>query len=110
MSGSTSSKVWIPTPLGSVVMKCLAKRPEDRWQTAGEVATELDPLVTPERFQSMIRMAAEQMRTLSYTHLFAGKTHEPAIVLAEKLKAMVKGALPSSPDDFQKRKWFQKQG
>ena len=31
-------------------------------------------------------------------------------VLVAKLKAMVKGPLPSSPDDFQKRKWFQKQG
>jgi len=31
-------------------------------------------------------------------------------VLVEKLKAMVKGPLPSSPDDFQKRKWFEKQG
>jgi len=31
-------------------------------------------------------------------------------VLVAKLKAMVQGPLPSSPDDFQKRKWFQKQG
>lgn len=31
-------------------------------------------------------------------------------VLVAKLKAMVKGSLPSSPDDFQKKKWFQKQG
>ena len=31
-------------------------------------------------------------------------------VLVEKLKSMVKGPLPSSPDDFQKKKWFQKQG
>ena len=30
--------------------------------------------------------AAEQMRKLSYGHVFAGKTHEPAIALAEKLK------------------------
>ena len=29
-------------------------------------------------------------------------------VLVEKLKSMVKGPLPSSPDDFQKKKWFQK--
>ena len=31
-------------------------------------------------------------------------------VLVGKLKAMVKGPLPSSPDDFQKRKWFEKKG
>ena len=30
--------------------------------------------------------------------------------LVQKLKSMVKGPLPESPDDFQKRKWFQKQG
>jgi len=30
-------------------------------------------------------------------------------VLVAKLKAMVKGPLPTSPDDFQKKKWFQKQ-
>ena len=30
--------------------------------------------------------------------------------LVRKLKSMVKGPLPSSPDDFQKRKWFEKKG
>jgi len=29
-------------------------------------------------------------------------------VLVQKLKVMVKGPMPSSPDDFQKKKWFQK--
>jgi hypothetical protein len=31
-------------------------------------------------------------------------------VLVKKLKSMVKGSMPTSPDDFQKKKWFQKQG
>jgi 4-aminobutyrate---pyruvate transaminase len=31
-------------------------------------------------------VAAEQMRKLSYAHVFAGKSHEPAAALAEKLK------------------------
>ncbi len=30
--------------------------------------------------------AAEQMRKLAFGHLFAGRSHEPAIALAEKLK------------------------
>jgi hypothetical protein len=30
--------------------------------------------------------------------------------LVGKLKCMVKGPLPASPDDFQKRKWFQEEG
>ena len=29
-------------------------------------------------------------------------------VLVGKLKSIVKGPLPASPDDFQKRKWYQK--
>src|SRR6201999_605734 len=32
--------------------------------------------------------AAEQMRKLSYGHVFAGKSHEPAAALAEKLKEL----------------------
>jgi len=28
--------------------------------------------------------------------------------LVQTLRSMVKGPMPSSPDDFQKRKWFQK--
>src|SRR4051812_5819938 len=32
--------------------------------------------------------AAEQMRKLSFGHVFAGKSHEPAIALAEALKAL----------------------
>ncbi len=29
-------------------------------------------------------------------------------LLVRKLKTMVKGPLPASPDDFEKKKWFQK--
>ena len=32
--------------------------------------------------------AAEQMRKLSFGHIFGGKSHEPGIALAEKLKEM----------------------
>ena len=38
--------------------------------------------------KSLRMLAAEQMKKLSYSQLFAGKTHEPSILLAEKLKAM----------------------
>ncbi|MGD9802352.1 MAG: aspartate aminotransferase family protein [Hyphomicrobiaceae bacterium] len=37
----------------------------------------------------LIEAAYEQMQKLSFSHLFGGRSHEPAIQLAEKLKEMV---------------------
>ena len=39
--------------------------------------------------EELARVAAEQMRRLSFSQIFAAKTHEPAVLLAEKLKAMM---------------------
>ena len=39
--------------------------------------------------EELVQVAAEQLRQLSYSQLFAGKTHEPGALLAEKLKAML---------------------
>ena len=36
----------------------------------------------------LIEAAREQMSRLSFSHLFGGRSHEPAIALAEKLKAL----------------------
>jgi eukaryotic-like serine/threonine-protein kinase len=36
-----------PPGLESIIMKCLAKRPADRWQTADELLAQLEPLATP---------------------------------------------------------------
>lgn len=36
--------------------------------------------------EELVEAAAEQMRRLSFSHLFAGKSHDPGIALAEKLK------------------------
>ena len=38
--------------------------------------------------KELIECATEQMSRLSFSHLFGGRSHEPAIALAEKLKAM----------------------
>jgi 4-aminobutyrate--pyruvate transaminase len=38
--------------------------------------------------EELAQVAQEQMRKLSYSQLFAGKTNEPSVLLAEKLKAM----------------------
>ena len=37
----------IPPALEAVIMRCLAKRPADRWQTAGDLHAALEPLATP---------------------------------------------------------------
>ncbi|HEY3934388.1 MAG TPA: protein kinase [Gemmatimonadales bacterium] len=37
----------IPAPLDALVMRCLAKRPADRWQTAAELHAALEPFATP---------------------------------------------------------------
>src|SRR5450432_1972077 len=36
--------------------------------------------------EELVQAAAEQMRKLSYAHIFGGKSHDPGIALAEKLK------------------------
>lgn len=36
--------------------------------------------------EELIETATEQLRRMPYTHLFAGKSHDPAIELSEKLK------------------------
>jgi serine/threonine-protein kinase len=37
----------IPPALEALIMRCLAKRPADRWQTAGELHAALEPFATP---------------------------------------------------------------
>jgi Tol biopolymer transport system component len=40
-------RATVSPALAAVVMKCLAKKPADRWQTAEEVLQHLEPLATP---------------------------------------------------------------
>ncbi len=44
--------------LANVVMKCLAKRPADRWQTADELLEHLEPFATPSGGVTPVRTAA----------------------------------------------------
>jgi Tol biopolymer transport system component len=43
----TAHRASISPALAAVVMKCLAKRSADRWQTADELLAQLEPLLTP---------------------------------------------------------------
>ena len=38
--------------------------------------------------ERLVEAAARQMRQLPYSHIFAGRSHEPAIELAERLKEL----------------------
>ncbi|MEO7251338.1 MAG: protein kinase, partial [Arenimonas sp.] len=43
----TVHRPGIPPALAAVIMRALAKQPADRWQTAEELVTQLEPLTTP---------------------------------------------------------------
>ena len=43
----TSQRAAVPPALDAIVMRCLEKRPADRWQSAEELLPQLDALLTP---------------------------------------------------------------
>ncbi|MGH7548169.1 MAG: protein kinase domain-containing protein [Gemmatimonadales bacterium] len=43
----TKYRDTVPPALAGLVMRCLAKRPADRWQSANEILEQLEQLVTP---------------------------------------------------------------
>ncbi|MCH7716791.1 MAG: serine/threonine protein kinase, partial [Gemmatimonadetes bacterium] len=43
----TESRTTVSPELGAVIMKCLEKKPADRWQSAEELHVELEKLTTP---------------------------------------------------------------
>jgi eukaryotic-like serine/threonine-protein kinase len=43
----TAQRAAVPEPLAEVIMKCLERRPADRFQSADEVLTRLEAVVTP---------------------------------------------------------------
>jgi tRNA A-37 threonylcarbamoyl transferase component Bud32 len=43
----TARRPAVPAQLGMVIMKCLEKRPADRWQSAEDLLAQLEPLATP---------------------------------------------------------------
>ena len=61
-----SRRPGVPEALDAIMMKCLAKRPADRWQDAGELATQLEQLfttsagITPTQTRPMPSAAVER--------------------------------------------------
>ena len=47
--------------------------------------------------EELVETASEQMRKLAYSHLYNGRSHDPAIELAERLKEMAQHGLRFMP-------------
>jgi serine/threonine-protein kinase len=43
----TQRRPSVPAPLAELVMRCLEKKPADRWQTADQIVTRLEAIATP---------------------------------------------------------------
>ncbi|HSA57613.1 MAG TPA: serine/threonine-protein kinase [Gemmatimonadaceae bacterium] len=43
----TQHRAAVPEPLAQLVMRCLEKKPADRWQSAAELVTQLETMLTP---------------------------------------------------------------
>jgi len=43
----TQQRASVPVPLAALVMRCLEKKPADRWQTAEELLVQLEAMATP---------------------------------------------------------------
>jgi len=68
----TTHRPSVPPALASVVMRCLEKRPADRWQRADEIIPHLDAALTPSGTQptAAAMTAMDAGRTLRQAHPF----------------------------------------
>jgi eukaryotic-like serine/threonine-protein kinase len=62
----------VPASLASAVMRCLAKRREDRWQSAGELLAELEAVTTPSGGSTAVTPAPGPRRRRRQAFLFGG--------------------------------------
>jgi serine/threonine-protein kinase len=77
----------LPPGLEALVMRCLAKRPADRFQTADELVTALEPLaapsggITPTQTQPVSALAVKHPGKFRWTYAVAGATLIAAVGL-----------------------------
>lgn len=55
----------VPEALASLVMRCLEKKPADRWQSATELVTQLETILTPPGGSAPARPARSRSRTVA---------------------------------------------
>ncbi|MFL5494926.1 MAG: protein kinase domain-containing protein [Gemmatimonadales bacterium] len=101
--------------LSAVVMRCLAKHPADRWQTAQELLTQLEPLVTPSGgmtptetrpVAAVVRPTARRATTLAIgvavlalaaTGLVLARRHPAELVLGRRTQVTLDPGLELDP-------------
>ena len=94
---ATASGVSLPAAVDHVVARCLAKRPDDRWQTARDVRLELAWIAgeSPERPPAAVIRRRPRLREALAWALAA-----IALVLAGTTLAMRRGASPAALTRF----------
>ncbi len=60
----TQHRPAVPPALGALVMRCLEKKPADRWQTAAELSQQLEAMATSGGHEATLAMAATATRAI----------------------------------------------
>jgi tRNA A-37 threonylcarbamoyl transferase component Bud32 len=82
----TAHRAACPPILGAIIMRCLEKRPSDRWQTAEELLAQLEPLATPSG-----GVTPTQTRPVEATGAIARPTPLSRMIVAGTLVAFLTG-------------------
>ena len=77
----SSHRPAVPAALNAVVMRCLEKRPADRWQSADELIPHLDALLTPSGGMTPTAATAATAAISSGTEAAIRKSHPLRVAL-----------------------------
>ncbi|MEO5904419.1 MAG: serine/threonine-protein kinase [Gemmatimonadaceae bacterium] len=75
----TTHRASVPSALANVIMRCLEKKPGDRWQSADELVQQLSMIATP---GAMTPHATAPHVAASYGKQDSGRSRRPAIAAA----------------------------
>ena len=92
----SAQRADVPPDLADIVMKCLAKRPADRWQTADELLSRLDPMTIGIRSGGFDAPAGRPVR-VSRSKLAIGATLGAALLVATGVALMRGRSQPFAP-------------